>query len=334
MKTTSGQGPGLNTHDREAIAWVQKLSSGEATPGDIEAAMRWRDAGSANAAAFAEASRVWGRARTAARVMPDADADILAELDRLRHRRTMSRRALLGGGVAATAAAAYCTVHPPLGLWPSLAEFRADYRTWTGEQKDVTIAGGVGIRLNTQTSLSVQPDDGQGARIDLVAGEASFVLPEDGRKSLIIRAASGQTLVESGRFDIRLLGTSDAAPVIVTCLEGVGRIELGIRSADLRSGQRVRYENGNISTVMAIDAASVSDWQRGIVEFHGMPLAEAINEINRYRPGRIILANRALADKQISGRFRIDQMNLVLVQLEQAFSAKVRHLPGGLVVLS
>jgi transmembrane sensor len=277
---------------------------------------------------------VWGKARSAAQAMPGTDDDILAELDRLRRRSTMSRRAVLGGGAATAAAAIYCSVNPPLGLWPSLAELSADYRTQTGEQKDVTIAGGVEIRLNTQTSRSVQASEGASHRVRLVAGEASFVLPSDGARSLTVRAGSGQTVVQSGRFDIRMFGQSGAAPVSVSCLEGSGRIELGAQSADLRPGHRVRYENGAISPATTIDAASVSDWQRGIVEFRGMPLAEAVDEINRYRPGRIILANNALGAKQLSGRFRIDQMNMVLVQLEQAFSAKVQRLPGGIVILS
>ncbi len=44
--------------------------------------------------------------------------------------------------------------------------------------------------------------------------------------------------------------------------------------------------------------------------------------------------NAALGQKQLSGRFRIDQMNNVLLQLERAFNAKLRQLPGGVVLLS
>jgi transmembrane sensor len=41
-----------------------------------------------------------------------------------------------------------------------------------------------------------------------------------------------------------------------------------------------------------------------------------------------------LAQKQINGRFRIGEMDEILQQLQQALDAKIRHLPGGLVLLS
>lgn len=319
--------------DAEAIAWVQKISSGESGAQDAEAASRWRSQSAAHEAAFAEASRVWGTAQSAARVLTNGDDDILAQLDRLRDRRTLGRRAVLGGGTAMLALAAYGSVHPPFGLWPSLSEFSADYRTDTGVQKQVTVAGDIAVDLNTQTSLTLRPADGGASHVELVAGEAAFWLPSNTHKTLIVSAGSGRTVVQTGRFNIRISDSSDHLPVNVTCLEGRGRIELGGQGIDLVAAQCVRYGD-HLSQVTPIDLASASEWQRGIVEFRDMPLGEAIAEINRYRPGRIILASRALGHKRLSGRFRISQMDLVLTQLEQSFSATLRHLPGGVVILS
>jgi transmembrane sensor len=77
-----------------------------------------------------------------------------------------------------------------------------------------------------------------------------------------------------------------------------------------------------------------SEWQRGVVEFRDVRLADAVEEINRYRPGRLVLMSKALGEKQLNGRFRIDQMEKVLLQLEYAFNAKLKRLPGGIVLLS
>lgn len=334
MSTTDHRGSASHAISAEAVALVQKLSSGEATPAEIEAAAKWRQQSAEHEMAFAEASRVWGKVRSAAKMLAQDDNDVFAELDRLRRRSTMSRRALLGGGVAALAATAYGAVHPPLGLWPSFAELRADYRTRTGEQRQVTIADDIAVRLNTQTSLSVDRSGGPDERIELVTGEASFALPAQPAKSLVILAAAGKTIVQAGRADLRLLGTGDAARVSVTCFDGQCRTELGSTGVDLQPGHRVLYNGTNINRVASVDPADASAWQRGIVEFRGTRLADAIEEINRYRPGQIILANRELGQKQLSGRFRIDQMDMVLVQLEQAFSAHVRNLPGGIVILT
>jgi transmembrane sensor len=334
MNATQNRGHDLDPVEQEAIAWVQKLASGETTAKDAAALKHWHAQSPEHAAAFAEAKRVWGKVGAAGRVLHEPDEDFVAELDAFGRRRTLSRRAVLGGGVAALAAVtAYAAIDPPLALWPSFSEFNADYRTGTGEQRKVTFAEDVTINLNTQTSLAIRPAEGTGDRIELISGEASFSTSTRSR-SLVVLAANGRTISQSGRFDVRYMAKGERSPVSVTCLEGMARIEHTAGIAELRSGQRVRYDMSALSQVAAVDPVVESEWQRGMIEFRGTPLVEAVEEINRYRPGRIILMNATLGQKQLSGRFRIDQMNRVLQQLEQAFNAKLQRFPGGIVLLS
>jgi len=329
------QGRDLTPIQQEAIAWVQKLASGEATSGDIEALKVWRARDPRHMAAFAEAQGVWTKVGAAGRILHDPGANLRAELDALgAQRRVVNRRAMLGSGAAALAAvAAWGAIKPPLGLWPSLSELNADYRTGTGEQRTITVAGDVAVSLNTQTSLAVRPPEGVEDRIELIAGEASFATSAVPR-SLTVIAANGKTMTEAGRFDVRHLSHSERSLVSVTCFEGAVRIEHKAGVAALRPGQRVRYDLAELGQIVAVDPDAASDWRRGIVEFRGTPLNEAVEEINRYRPGRIILMNADLGQKQLSGRFRIDQMDKVLLQLEQVFSARLQRLPGGIVLLS
>jgi glutaryl-CoA dehydrogenase len=81
---------------------------------------------------------------------------------------------------------------PPLDLWPSFDELRADYRTATGEQRRVTVAD-VDVRLNTQTSISVPADVDDGRSVRLISGEASFAMPARSSRELIVLAGNGQT---------------------------------------------------------------------------------------------------------------------------------------------
>ena len=326
---------GLAPVEHEAVAWVQKLASGEATADDVDALKRWCAQSPEHAAAFAEAKRVWGRVGAAGRVLHEPGEDFTADLDELgRHRRVMNRRALLGGGVALLGGvSAYGVINPPFGLWPSFSELDADYRTGTGEQRSVTFANDVAISLNTQTSLAVRPSQGTEDRIELISGEAAFAA-SNARRSFAVLAANGKAIVESGRFDVRYTTMGERSPVSVTCFDGAVRIEHRKEVADLGPGQRVQYDAAGLGQIAAVDPIAASDWQRGIVEFRGTPLAEAVEEINRYRPGRIILINARLAQKDISGRFRIDQMDKVLLQLQQAFGARLRRLPGGIVLVS
>ncbi|MGO4683993.1 FecR family protein [Hyphomicrobium sp. 2TAF46] len=326
----------LNPIQDEAVGWVQKLVSGEATPAEIEAAERWRVQSPAHAAAFDAAERVWSEFGAAGRALHGLKGDFASTLDTLgKSRRTLNRRAVLGGGAATVAVASvYGVIDPPLGLWPSLSELNADYRTGTGEQRNVTFANEIAINLNTQTSLAVRTATVAEDRVELVSGEASFATPFRGARSLVVLAANGRTVTESGKFDVRYTTIGERSPVSVTCFGGRVRIEHGADVADLQPGQRVRYDDAGLGQVAAVDPVVASDWQRGIVEFHNTPLTEAVEEINRYRPGRIVLMSKTLGEKQLNGRFRIDQMEKVLLQLEYAFNAKLQRLPGGIVLLS
>jgi transmembrane sensor len=333
MREANKQAPELDPLQREAVAWVQQLISGHATPDDAEALNRWRGQSAAHAAAFVEASRAWsdvGPAGLHLRQRGGEKANGLADW----RRRTMNRRAVLGGGLATAAAAAYAVVYPPLGLWPSWSELNADYRTGTGEQRSVTFSGDVSIRMNTQTSIAIQPAEGEGDRIELITGEASFTTPPQARRALVVLAASGRTVANGARFDVRWTGGRAGTSVCVTCFEGDIQVKHRIETAALAPGQQLRYDAQGLGRIIAVDPESASDWQRGIVVFRATPLAEVVEEINRYRPGRIVLINAALGKKQVNGRFRIDQMDEILSRLELAFSAKIQALPGGIVLLS
>ncbi len=333
MSKENQQVPELDPLQREAVAWVQQLISGHATPDDAAALKRWRGQSAAHAAAFAEASRAWSDVGPAGLRLRQRGGEMDSGLAYWR-RRTMNRRAVLGGGLATAAAAAYAVVHPPFDLWPSLSELNADYRTGIGEQRSVKFADDVSIRMNTQTSIAIQPAEGERDRIELIAGEASFTMPVQARRSLAVLAAAGTTVANGARFDLRRTSGRAGTSVCLTCLEGSVRVEHGIETAALGPGQQLSYDARGLSRAIAVDPESASDWQRGIVVFRSTPLAEVVEEINRYRPGRIILINAALGTKQVSGRFRIDQMDEILSRLELAFSARIQALPGGIVLLS
>ena len=129
----------LSALEREAHAWIRRLTSGEARASDAAALRRWCGQSPAHAAAFSEASRFW-------KAFGPAGQSLLAD-SRTTGRRApaggrtaiTSRRAIIGGALAATAAG-IMVLHPPLDLWPSLFELRADYRTGVGEQREVAMA--------------------------------------------------------------------------------------------------------------------------------------------------------------------------------------------------
>ncbi|WP_229199072.1 FecR family protein [Bradyrhizobium acaciae] len=327
MSAMDNDDMGFDPLKREAVGWVRHLTSGQATAADAEALRRWCGQSAEHAAAFAAASRLWRDLAPAGRNLRAAAAGQLSSASR-----PFNRRALLGGGLAAAASAAavYALARPPLDLWPSWSQLAADYRTGIGEQRNVALPGDVSIRMNVQTSIALQPADPGVARIELLSGEAEFAT--SGR-SFGVRVADRWIFADQAQFDVRYVPAGGERPVCVTCLKGELQVERGAQTITMKESQQLRYDARG-ETLAAADIEAASAWQRGFLLFRFTPLSDVVDEINRYRPGRIFIVNAEIARLPVSGRFRIDRMDEILSQIQQAFNARVRSLPGGIVLLS
>jgi len=309
--------------DREAHRWVTQIVSGEARVVDAEAIRQWCYRSPAHEAAFAAAIKQWrdfGLVGYKLRARPDL---------RVWTPPLVSRRALLGGaGVLAAGVAGYAAVRPPLGLWPSLSELTADYRTATGEQRRILLGDDVSVQMNSQTSIAISSPGHDRDQVRLIAGEAAFATTS--RKTLEVLAGDGGMVANEARFDVRNVGSI----VCVTCFDGELRVEFASRVATIGAKQQVRYDAGGLQSAVTIDPVEAAAWHDGFLIFHLTPLSEVIAEINRYRPGKVILMNPSLGKNPVNGRFSIRRMDEVLVWIEYAFGAEPHALPGGVLLLT
>jgi transmembrane sensor len=313
---------------REAVAWLSLLSSGTATTADAEALKRWCREDPAHNEAYAKAALVWDMMIPVAARAPTPETARLARPRPAHH--GIGRRAFLGGALTASAAcAAYAVIHPPLDIWPSLAELRADIRTGTGEQRRIKIADGVMVDLNTRSSLALNAASEDSQRIELIAGEAVVTAGSNATSACVVIAGDGRIVARDAKVDVRY----DDARIRVACLDGRVRVERGTQAVILPAGEQVVYDGRNISGAGLVDPAVVTAWQRGRLVFQKESLSRVIDEVNRYRPGRIVLVDRDLGRHLIDASFNLDRLDNVIVYVRQAFDARVTVLPGGLVLV-
>jgi transmembrane sensor len=314
---------------KQARVWLRQLSSGDVRPWDARAFQRWLRTSPAHKAAFDDVKRRWDLMRPAAGELLRTDPEAAGFHSRAMRGFRPGRRAFLGAAASAVAVAGVAVIHPPFGLWPSVNEWGADYRTATGEQRTLALAAGVNVTLNTRTSVRRQMAGGQMVGLDLLAGEAAIDFVGAGRAFSVV-AGSGRSVAESGRFEVRHLeGT-----VCVTCIDGSVRVEhpAGVRA--LQARQQITYGAGSVRGVVDIVPADVSAWRSGELVFNHTRLADVLDEINRYRSGRVVLANTSVRDSAVSGRFAIASLDAALSQLQHTFDLNARSLPGGVLVLS
>jgi transmembrane sensor len=311
---------------REAIALVVRLTSGEATSADAEDIRRWRAQSREHEEAFRTAARLWKRLGTAAKNSVAAASPVAVSS------LITNRRLFLGGGAIAVVAAAgaYMVVRPPLELWPSYKELMADYRTSKGEQRQVTPSPGISVELGTLTSLAVQSNSEADARLELIEGEAAIKAQRPRTAPLVLTAGDVRITASQASFDTRCVG----GIVSVTCLDGRIDAAASQQNATLGAGQQVSYTNAGLGTVTAADIDKATSWRSGRLTFRDVSLASVVEEVNRYRPGKIIITNDTLARRVVNATVRSNEIDSFISQIEQLFGAKATSLPAGVLLLS
>ncbi|WP_296792445.1 FecR domain-containing protein [Variovorax sp.] len=345
--THPGSMPPRETTDaieRQAIAWMSQVAAGRMTQADGAAMRRWCEADPAHRAALAAARRQWTllgaagqlvAARAPSSSQPQASTTQRAQRE---PRFAPGRRALFGGALGFTAVAAAAMVHPPLGLWPSLGELRADHRTGIGERRKVALAEGVTVELNTRSGIVVREGRVPLQEIELIAGEAAIEV-RDARIRTVVEAGAGRLTARPGPLGPHALFAlrRQGARVVVVCLEGRLEVAHAAGGVLLEAQQQLDWDertHGPVATLAGAELARRVAWREGYLRFVDTPLGEVIDEINRYRPGQVVLLDEQLAARQMTGRFQIGGLDLAIVQMKQSLGLKVRSLPGGVVLLS
>lgn len=324
----------------EARIWLGRLALAEVTQMDMQAFKRWQRTSPAHEMAFVEAKRQWHAMKLAIGSGLRADPKAAARYRQLAQgMRTAQpgRRAFLGAAMSAAAVAGVAVVaYPPLGLWPAPGAWGADERTATGEQRTLGLASHVRVTLNTQTRVRRETSaNGETTGIDLLAGEAAIdlqAMQESGGRPFVVTAGAGRSSAQgASRFQVRHLHGSK---VCVTCIEGTVQVAHAAGNKLLQARQQTVYDAASLGGVQSVEPADLSAWRKGELVFRQTPLAQVLDEINRYRPGRVVLMADARRDSAVSGRFSIAVLDEALLQIQHSFDLRARALPGGLLVLS
>jgi len=297
----------------EAADWLARREDaplGDAEQRELEA---WRARSAAH-------ERAWRAALELEALLGSVPKDVAAQvLGRPRVDRRTVLKSLAGLLVAGPAV--WTTYrHVP---W---AEWRADYRTGTGEQRRVALPDGSRLLLNTASAVDVEFSAAQ-RRLVLQAGEILVETAADRAER------SRPLLVETTHGRIRALGTRFAVregEVAGTSRTWVGVVEhaVALRPARAGEGERVLAAGRQATfTRHAVEpptplAPGDTAWTRGQIIAERWPLGELAGELARYRPG-VLRCDPAVADLRISGVFQVDDTDRVLSIIEETLPVRV-----------
>lgn len=320
-----------------AAAWLSLRDRGM-SPGETAEFMRWLQQDPQHAMVFADLDRVWkdfdrlGAVPASDNAPADRDQDLLApRVRQSRNRRTLAWTALAG------AAAAVAVL---LATGPHLRAPRHTAETAVGAFQKLDLPDGTVVQLNTDSAIDAAFTSTE-RRIRLVRGEAYFHVTKDPARPFI---------VTSGPVAVRAIGTAfnvrqraEAVEVLVT--EGRVRVDDAHRGRSLLpdattspsaanepprlvAGERAVVsvsssgEDPAAATVEKIAAPAAQRalaWQERRLEFDSAPLAEVVQEFNRYNRQQLVISDTTLNAKRFSGTFRADGYESLVRLLEADF---------------
>ncbi|MCY1366774.1 hypothetical protein D9M69_536800 [compost metagenome] len=79
--------------------------------------------------------------------------------------------------------------------------------------------------------------------------------------------------------------------------------------------------------------AKAAKWRKGELVFTQARLSAVVDEINRYRPGRLIVPRAELGRRKVQARLRLDELPHVETLIAVSYGAKLTSLPAGIVLL-
>lgn len=321
----SGREPDL---DQVAWLWLGRLQ-GQPQPALRAEFEAWLYAAPEHVDAYARAEDLWRMTRPGASRLAVDEAE---ELDALLARMDAPQRRRMGRWSAAFGLAASLLLAVWIGGWQPLDrldDLGADYVSTAGEMRDVTLADGSVLTLDADSAVAVHY--GAHAReVELRRGAAFFKVTP-GQIPFVVTANGGEARVLGTRFEVRLR----PAGARVTVEQGrVGvRAKLDGVQQVLGAGQQVAFADGQAGTVETVDASAQLSWREGRLTFYRTPLGEVLGDLDRYYPGRILLLDKDLAGKRISGSFPSNDPAAVLASLQAVVGFEQHELLGRVMIL-
>ncbi len=143
-------------------------------------------------------------------------------------------------------------------------------------------------------------------------------------------AGGGRITTREALFNLRYLDGEAS----LCCLSGSLNVAHAQGSYEVGAGQELRYDAQRVVPPAKVDIEAVTAWRRGWLVFDRVPLADVVDELNRYRRGRLVLLNKQLGQRRVQARFALAQAADAEQLIREAYGAELTRLPGGVVLLS
>lgn len=138
----------------------------------------------------------------------------------------------------------------------------------------------------------------------------------------------------SKHYDIRAIPSGVTPTRLATLSAGQKlSIEEAIRNSTTMADANSNRTSTAITTLSQRDIEQHESWRRGLLIFSGEPLVQVIEEISRFTQVAVEIADPELRDLEIGGRFKVGDVEAMLVSLEANFNVDIDRVSDEKVVI-
>lgn len=319
--------------DAEAAEWVARLACGPLSAAGHKALEDWQNRSPRHRQALEEARRTWDHLGTLPLTANDLGIDIASLPPARRWRLPALPRVLAGALAASVLALVWAGAVVYYGIDQPWNVITADHYTGPGEDRTITLEDGSTVFMGPATALNIEYSGDQ-RRVRLVSGQALFTaapMGPDEPRPFVVAANHGTARALGTRF---MVEHHDDA-VEVTVIEHSVQVssQNPAQAVALAPEQAVRYTDHAVEPAHPVNLANATAWQRGTLVFDRVPLNHVISELNRYRRGKIILANDELARHRVSGVFPANRPEEALDMITRTLDARITRLTSLVTVM-
>ncbi|MCB5185754.1 FecR domain-containing protein [Methylobacillus gramineus] len=296
---------------RQAAKWLALWHSGEMTEGERRKLATWRASSPEHEQAWHQAEQL---ARKLAHIPSELGMPVLDRNERISRRDFIKPLTLL---MVAMPTGILAYRHTPWQQW------MADYRTATGELREVVLDDGTRILLNTASAIDVD-FSGDLRQVRLLAGEILIqTAPDNARvhRPFVVDTPEGRLRALGTRFTVRQQDGVTKLAVMEGAVEASPALDIS-RASILHAGRQSSLSANEVHAIQPLDDKHIA-WADGILYVDKMPLHAFISELGRYRPG-VLRCAPEVAHLEVSGVFQLNDTDRILAALHNTLPVQLK----------
>jgi len=210
------------------------------------------------------------------------------------------------------------------------SQWRAgDISTVLGEHRRMAFATGASLELDSLSAVDISPDEPH-PTATLRAGQVFVATDRAPGAEVVLQSPFGAVTAGTAAFNLKLerrraLVAVESGRVLVQSQQGPA-LELG-PNTELAFGRQL------VEQPRALPAYRIAPWLDGRLIFDRTLLVDVIDDINRNRPGQVMIGDPRLDDLLVTGTFEARAGDAALLAITETFSLKSLHIGAGLTVL-